>query len=385
MADAVDNVIALTKACLKLRVQMHCERCAEKLQSAIAAARALGFDDCLIVASLTAELAHTSMVRDILQNPSRPAPPFATLAQTFALLRSSATVLRRRRDAGTLQPCRPEERRFGCAYGGVIESDSAVLEQLFGYVAYLHLCNSFIGMLTLAVQECAPCEQTREMLAVWCDLLDDTVILVAAPRLLPGSRLACEARLYDSVQDMIGTLGGSEYYSQWQQRVSAAFARLQESGVVEARGLQQPAFTDTERSSAERVAIAALVARNEAAAAGQLKRCSLASCGVEEAHIAQFSKCAVCRAAVYCCTEHQAADWPAHRAACVAPPPRAAAASQLRRCCFGGCGAREARAFQFRLCSSCKTVVYCSKDHQTADWPAHKAACKAARKAADSA
>jgi hypothetical protein len=27
-------------------------------------------------------------------------------------------------------------------------------------------------------------------------------------------------------------------------------------------------------------------------------------------------------------------------------------------------------------------AVYCCKEHQTADWPAHEAACKAARKAA---
>ncbi len=57
--------------------------------------------------------------------------------------------------------------------------------------------------------------------------------------------------------------------------------------------------------------------------------------------------------------------------------------AQGGRCCaLTVCGAPERRALQFPLCSSCKTVAYCSKQHQTAHWPDHKAACKAARKQA---
>ncbi len=38
-------------------------------------------------------------------------------------------------------------------------------------------------------------------------------------------------------------------------------------------------------------------------------------------------------------------------------------------------------ASQFKSCGSCRQVCYCCKAHQTADWPAHRKACKAARKA----
>ena len=51
----------------------------------------------------------------------------------------------------------------------------------------------------------------------------------------------------------------------------------------------------------------------------------------------------------------------------------------LRVCALPSCGAREAH---FKKCSACGQVVYCSKQHQTEHWPAHKAACKAARNAA---
>jgi hypothetical protein len=59
-----------------------------------------------------------------------------------------------------------------------------------------------------------------------------------------------------------------------------------------------------------------------------------------------------------------------------------AAARGLRLCALHTCGAQEVHASQFKRCSACSGVVYCCKEHQVQDWPAHKAACRAARKAA---
>jgi hypothetical protein len=66
----------------------------------------------------------------------------------------------------------------------------------------------------------------------------------------------------------------------------------------------------------------------------------------------------------------------------VASVDAAAVSPSRRTCALPGCGTREAHPAHFKSCSACRTVVYCSKEHQTADWPCHKAACKAARKAA---
>ena len=52
--------------------------------------------------------------------------------------------------------------------------------------------------------------------------------------------------------------------------------------------------------------------------------------------------------------------------------------SGRRRCALAGCGAKEAHVSHFKACAACKAVVYCSREHQVADWPNHKAACKAA-------
>ena len=57
------------------------------------------------------------------------------------------------------------------------------------------------------------------------------------------------------------------------------------------------------------------------------------------------------------------------------------AAGKLGKCALGGCAAREAHEAQFKHCAACHTVCYCCREHQVADWPAHKAACKAARRA----
>jgi hypothetical protein len=62
-----------------------------------------------------------------------------------------------------------------------------------------------------------------------------------------------------------------------------------------------------------------------------------------------------------------------------------AAARGLHFCALPACGAQEVHASHFKRCSACLSVVYCCKEHQVQGWPAHKAACRAARKAADEA
>ena len=57
-------------------------------------------------------------------------------------------------------------------------------------------------------------------------------------------------------------------------------------------------------------------------------------------------------------------------------------APDLRSCALDSCGATEAHPAHFKSCAACRAVVYCCREHQVAGWPAHKKACKAARKAA---
>jgi hypothetical protein len=43
----------------------------------------------------------------------------------------------------------------------------------------------------------------------------------------------------------------------------------------------------------------------------------------------------------------------------------------------GHCRKVEGRKGEFKRCSQCKQVAYCSRDCQKADWKSHKAACAA--------
>jgi hypothetical protein len=70
-------------------------------------------------------------------------------------------------------------------------------------------------------------------------------------------------------------------------------------------------------------------------------------------------------------------------ASVVATAAATAAARGLHFCALHTCGAQEVHASQFKRCSACSAAVYCCKEHQVQDWPAHKAACRAAREAAE--
>jgi hypothetical protein len=75
----------------------------------------------------------------------------------------------------------------------------------------------------------------------------------------------------------------------------------------------------------------------------------------------------------------------AHNAHQTATAGATAAVRGLHFCALHSCGAQEVHASQFKRCSACLGVVYCCKERQVQDWPAHKAACRAARKAAEAA
>ena len=83
------------------------------------------------------------------------------------------------------------------------------------------------------------------------------------------------------------------------------------SSVLRARGVLQTGVSNFEHTKAE------FQARQRADVAMHgLRDCALPSCAKTEKSVKEFSLCAGCRAQVYCCLEHQALDWKAHKKAC---------------------------------------------------------------------
>ena len=83
------------------------------------------------------------------------------------------------------------------------------------------------------------------------------------------------------------------------------------SSVLRARGVLQSGVVISEQFNAEFEARK----RSDIAKHG-LRDCALPSCSKTEKTVKEFKLCAGCRSQVYCCLEHQALDWKAHKKAC---------------------------------------------------------------------
>ena len=92
------------------------------------------------------------------------------------------------------------------------------------------------------------------------------------------------------------------------------------SSVLQARGVLQSGVARREQSLAEFDARQ----RADIALLG-LRDCALPSCSKTEKSVKEFSLCAGCHSQVYCCLEHQALDWKAHKKACREEAARRAA------------------------------------------------------------
>ena len=83
------------------------------------------------------------------------------------------------------------------------------------------------------------------------------------------------------------------------------------SSVLRARGSLQTGIANFEQISGEFKA-----REREDIAKHGLRDCTLPSCSKTEKTVKEFSLCAGCLSQVYCCLEHQALDWTAHKKAC---------------------------------------------------------------------
>ena len=84
------------------------------------------------------------------------------------------------------------------------------------------------------------------------------------------------------------------------------------SSVLQARSVLQAGVATAERSRAD----FEVLKRGDVEKHG-LRDCALPSCSKMEKTVKEFAGCSGCRSVVYCCVEHQALDWRAHKKACL--------------------------------------------------------------------
>jgi hypothetical protein len=330
-ATDVEIVFSLAKKGFDLHIASHFERALDKWRAALAAAEALGADDCIMVAMIKT---HIALELFALEN-----APFAPLTQDFVLsivktFGESVAILRRRRDAGTLlqDKCRRNEVLLyrELMKGGMPTASSAAearhwereldgVASLVGYDAFLEITATCLRLMLTALQGSTfepGSESEHSCLSFLCDLCDDAVSLIILPR-VPNCGTPMESAVFMRLPGFPSALQAGPVHQEWRNRILSAYARLSQSAVADARGLNGQPAADALTTAIMRKARSDQ-ARSAAAAAGKLRSCALVSCGVTEAHVSHFKACGACKTVAYCCKEHQVADWPAHKAACKA-------------------------------------------------------------------
>ena len=341
-ADCADlsRVIALTNKGTELALKGHHARAAAKLALAAEEAERVlpGSQDCLITAALRAEQIDT-LLSYSTASAAKPADANDVLRKAcFHLLPAVVDVLERRKAAGTLLPgtCRSvevawfkAERRHCRLQQGMsltaAEEGSTRSAPYVGYTTFMRIAAS----LAFVLNNIVAFKYTLNLSDEEMDVHTSKAMLFLA-----------------SALDMM-TLPRPRAYEKW---VAG------EPEVVRLTGNFSPVFTSMAEDGDYPEAQQLHNAWQRVQRSGVLRVRGIEE-GIEEVHQHHLIMRAVAHAAL--------------------------AAGRLRTCALASCAAGEAHLEHFKSCAACRTVCYCSREHQVQDWPAHKAACKAARKAAE--
>ena len=273
-------------------------------------AEALFGDDSLVVASLRYSESEALVA---LSGAASGAENKALLRQSFAALVLLIQLLLRRLEANTLLPgtIREEELDFEAHGQAALYKTSnqpvpsrAALHASASTMGYNTLMLTLFRSLNLLQIPLWPAAQKR--------LVESFVLqgLDIIPR--TASIQACQVPGEDRVVMIIEKHVSPHSYD---PVFCAAMLRKWQSNavssVLQTRGVLQTGVAKCERSNA------VFEARQRADIAKHgLRDCALPSCSKTEKTVKEFAGCSGCHSVVYCCLEHQALDWRAHKKAC---------------------------------------------------------------------
>ena len=330
-------LVALCNKSFDLGHAGHMARALEYQKRALAAAQAMGAEDCLIVAALQmnqANLVHEAVV-DYCQEhvaDTGDANVLAMFARISVHLCAAAHTVERRIAAGTLMPgtCRAAEETW---YQLVAAHKSHYINKLdeqqcvtgrpqaapyCGYVTLLKAADFVLHMLRCV--DVGAMHMAQEQLHTCMMLVTAAVEDFLKPRVDIYLSLSAEAGFAETMRRQVADPDlVLKYAGEAGAQLLESWKRVEQSGELQRRRVDF--FQEVDRHAQEM-----RLARTAAAAAAPgLRSCHLPGCCAREAHPAHFKSCAACRGVVYCCREHQTEHWPSHRAACKAARKAAAA------------------------------------------------------------
>ena len=334
MADAVARARLLFRKAQDLEAKGHLLRAAEYGSRAEEAVRDAGFcaDNLVTIEMQRGQaavlLAYVTMADESTVNPQAFA---AHRVNCLTQLSTVVAALERRRVAGTLLDgkCTAAEEAWEAA--SLIDRQYSAAEaaseaKLVGYNAFLFCSVIILSLLKNAKWLCdGECSSTQLQA-----LVEHTVH--AADLMQQPRRQSKEANIHECsvVQRFFFLLDDDDGSSargmdeHLVEQLESAWERLLQSDVLETRGVTDDLNAFIEGVVRTGVVEGAGVVEAALEAPG-LRSCELASCGAREAHPQHYKRCAACKAVVYCSREHQLADWPSHKAACKAARKAAAA------------------------------------------------------------
>ena len=320
---------ALGDAALALERKGHAARAAEKYGQAVEAAEALAQPDCLVVAAL--QLACVNALTSVAS--AHEVSPFdraAAAAQLFARNDAALVTLQRRLAAGTLLGgrCRPYEVAWYDQRCSLVANDGgrppsaagkAEWARLVGFDALSQAAHNVLQEVLFSQH--SPDARERQRCALVVAALDAATARLsddaAAASLAAGNPnflwTCAQNGLVMSFREAVAR-GVLERETASGAALAAAWARLEETGVLVTMG----SAMDASAASVSSTVASREAARVAAAAAPECHECALSGCSAREMHAAHFKSCAACRGVAYCSKEHQVAHWPAHKKACKA-------------------------------------------------------------------
>ncbi len=318
------RVVALSCKSLELQKKVHYARALEKGAAAIAAAQELAQEDCLVVTHL--QLKHISSLQGYVKTPGvSPEAASAAKEQAGQMLLAAMATLERRKATGTLLAgmCRswPEEEWYGLllqrrrVWNGNSLRSPEELADLVQFVGYDAYLDVAASVVFSFDSEPSPDHALWRFAVRAIDLFEQP-----RPKIWVSSSqtLASESVLTCTMQKF------SETCSSCLKKngphalpgpVAETFARWQRFA---RSGVLQERHVFADFARIYTHTSAASAATQARLAAATLRCCSLRSCGARELHPSHYKQCGACKTVAYCCREHQLEDWPAHKAACKA-------------------------------------------------------------------
>ena len=273
-------------------------------------AEALFGEDSLVVASL--RMSETRAVLSLALEASD-AETKSLYRRVWVVLLSSINLLLRRLEANTLLPGNVWEEEIDFEARAQVAAKKAAnqparslsaLRILTPTMGYNILLDAMFKSLNILQHQMWPAAQKRMVESFVLQGLD--VITLTAG--VPASTILGETNL---VVAIVEKMDPRDYDPAFYAAVLRKWRSAAVSSVLQSRGVLQTGVAKFEESHAE------FEARKRADIAEHgLRDCALPSCSKTEKTVKEFSLCAGCRSQVYCCLEHQALDWKAHKKVC---------------------------------------------------------------------